>query len=112
MLQREEIQKIVDRTTFSNEGDVKKVVRRILKKAGVFSFMPPANAFGKVGISDILAVGYGCPIAIETKFGKNKPTVNQEKFGKDWAEHGGLFLVVNERNIVDEMTKVMDFIDL
>lgn len=107
---REEIQAIVDRATMTNEGGVKRVVRRILDKAGVFSFMPPANAYGKVGISDILAVGYGKPIAIETKFGYNKPTANQLKFGKDWSDNGGLFLVVNERNIVDEMTKVMDFV--
>ena len=106
-----DVEKVVSRTTFTNEKDVKRVVRRVLKELGVFAFMPPANAYGKVGISDILAVGNGKAIAIETKFGRNKPTINQIKFGNAWTNAGGLFLVVNERNIVNSMADVMEFIN-
>lgn len=107
---REEITTIVSRASLTSERDVKRVVRRVLDKAGIFNFMPPANGYGKVGISDILCVGNGKPIAIETKFGYNKPTPNQMKFGFEWTRAGGLFVIVNERNIVDELCKVVEFV--
>ncbi len=103
--------KRAQRSGMDKEADVKRVTRRCLAHFDTqFHFMPPANAYGKAGISDILCVIEGRPVAIETKFGSNKPTVNQKNFGKAWADAGGLFLVVTDRNIVDMMMRIYTFI--
>lgn len=101
------IQRIVDRATIEDEAAVKRVVRRVLDKAGVYTFMPPANAFGKSGISDIIAIKYGKAVFIETKFGYNKPTAMQLAFGGQVKAAGCPFLVVNEKNLVEYMTQVV-----
>ena len=82
-----------------NEGDVKRKVKELLDDVGAFYFMPPANGYGRVGISDIIAIKDGRVIAIETKFGYNKPTPMQVKFGEQVTSAGGVFLVINENNI-------------
>jgi len=107
---RDEMQAVVNRTTFYREADVKRVVRRLLKQLGAFHFMPPANTFGRAGIADIICVWDGRAVAIETKFGKNKPTANQIKFGRDWSDAGGFFAVVNENNIVDMLQLALRYV--
>lgn len=82
-----------------NEGDVKKEVKKILKTMDADWFMPAANGFGRAGVSDIIVNYRGRFIAIETKFGKNKPTNNQMVFGRSTHEHGGHFLVISEKNL-------------
>lgn len=82
-----------------NEKDVKREVKLILDLIGAFYFMPPANAFGRAGISDIIGLHNGKFFAIETKFGHNKPTPLQLKFGELVTTHGGLFIVINEANL-------------
>ena len=82
-----------------NEGDVKKAVKKILKEAGWFFWMPPANAYGRSGIADINAVKDGLLLVVETKFGDNKPTPLQAMFLKDVHEAGGLAWVVRETSL-------------
>lgn len=82
-----------------NESDVKKEVKKILKSLGASWFMPAANGFGKAGVSDIIVNYRGRFVAIETKFGKNKPTNNQMAYGIEQHEQGGLFLVISEKNL-------------
>lgn len=106
---RQQIEQIVERARFRSEKDVKRVVARILDAMQVQHFMPPANAYGKTGISDFLSLKNGKAIAIETKYGYNKPTKPQLMFGEKWQRGGGLFVVVNERNIVDQMWTVFLF---
>ena len=101
------LQKAADRAEIHNEAGVKRLVRRMLKKSDVEDFMPPANAYSKVGISDIIAVKNGLVVFIETKYGNNKPTANQLAFGKRMTKAGALFVVVNEKNVVEEMTRVL-----
>ncbi len=84
-----------------NEGHVKAEVKKILTKLGCFFFMPPSNVFGRAGISDFIGLHRGRFFAIETKFGKNKPTALQTRFGIEVMAHGGLFFVINETNISD-----------
>lgn len=82
-----------------NEADVKKEVKKILKRLGASWFMPAANGFGKAGVSDIIVNYRGRFIAIETKFGKNKPTNNQMTYGIEQHEQGGMFMVISEKNL-------------
>lgn len=104
------IQEIVARTSFSNEADVKRVVRQIMDQIGGFHFMPPSNAYGKSGIADILYVCNGRAVAVETKYGYRKPTAPQKNFGKAWAAADGLFVVINEKNIVPAMRLIIDYV--
>ena len=63
-----------------NEGDVKKIVKDVLKDTkGCWWFMPPANGYGRSGIPDFLGCVNGYLFAIETKFGRGTTTANQER---------------------------------
>lgn len=108
---RAEINRVFQRAEIHDEKGVKRVVRRILKHANVYTFMPPAQAYGKAGISDIIAVKYGKVVFIETKFGYNKPSANQLRFGSEVEEHGAPFFVINERNAVDRLYSIIKYIE-
>lgn len=85
--------------TYTNEGDVKKQVKKLLTQHGWFWWMPPANGFGRTGISDFNALRGGVFLAIETKFGSNKPTAMQVGFLDSVASEDGMSFVVNEKNL-------------
>jgi hypothetical protein len=57
------------------------------------------NGYGKTGISDKLAYRGGILIAIEAKFGKNKPTTMQKAFLESIRAESGFGFVVNDTNI-------------
>lgn len=101
----------VNRATFRKEESVKRVIRRILDHYNFFNFMPPANTYGKAGISDILTVGNTRLVAIEAKYGSNKPTANQLDFGNDIERSGAMFAVINEKNIAAEMIRVITYLE-
>lgn len=82
-----------------NEKDVKKKVKAILDKHGYFWWSPPANAYGKAGISDIHAIKVGVFLAIETKFGGNKATALQVGFLNSIRAEDGYGFVVDEKNV-------------
>jgi Holliday junction resolvase len=82
-----------------NEKDVKAKVKKLLDKFGWFWFMPPANAYGRSGISDIIALKAGVMLAIETKFGANKPTAMQVAFLNSVNAESAFAFVVNEGNL-------------
>lgn len=82
-----------------NEAGVKAAVKKLLKDHGWFAWMPPANGYGRVGISDIHALKGGHFLAIETKFGSNKPTAMQAAFLGNITHGGGTAMVVNEANL-------------
>jgi len=108
---REKVQAVIDRATITDEKGVKRVTRRVLDKAGVYTFMPPAQAYGKAGISDIIAIKYGKVVFIETKHKYNKPSPNQIRFGDEVEEHGAVFTVVNERNMCDRLTSIIIYFE-
>lgn len=83
---------------FSNEKDVKAFVKKVLDKHKWFWWMPPANGFGKAGIADINAIRAGVFLAVETKFGKNKPTVNQKAWLESIIAESGFGMVVSDQN--------------
>lgn len=82
-----------------NEKDVKKKVKALLDRHEWFWCMPPANAYGKSGISDFLVWRRGAFMAIETKFGSNKPTAPQVGFLNSIRAEDGFAFVVSDRNI-------------
>lgn len=85
--------------TCVKEADVKKQVKKLLDDAGWFWWMPPANGFGKVGVSDFNALRNGVFLAVETKFGRNKPTANQNAYLNSIMAEDGIAFVVDEQNI-------------
>lgn len=84
-----------------NENSVKEAVKRILKKAGAWYTMPHQAGYSKRGVPDVLACYKGRFIAIETKFGYNKPTKIQNHELNTIRKAGGFALVVNEANYKD-----------
>ena len=82
-----------------NEKDVKKKTKAVLDKFGWYWWMVPANGFGKSGVSDIHALKRGTFIAIENKFGSNKPTAMQIGFLNSIRASQGFAFVVSDRNI-------------
>jgi hypothetical protein len=82
-----------------NEKDVKRKVKALLEQYDWFYFMPPANAYGKSGIADIIAIWNGTFLAVETKFGSNKPTAMQIGFLNSIRASQGFAFVVSDRNI-------------
>lgn len=91
---------------FKTEADVKAAVKKLLVGAGWYYWMPPAAAYGRSGISDFHAIKDGVFLAIETKFGNNKPTPMQVQFLGHISAHGGRTLVINEKNL-DDLVKLL-----
>lgn len=85
--------------TYTSEADVKKQVKKLLTQHNWFWWMPPANGFGRTGISDFNALRNGVFLAIETKFGNNKPTPMQVAFLESIATEDGMPFLVNEKNL-------------
>lgn len=83
----------------ASEKDVKREIKKLLDAHDWFWFMPPANGYGKAGVSDVIALKNGVFLAIEAKYGGNKPSPAQKAFVESvWAQHGMGF-VVNDKNI-------------
>lgn len=77
-----------------NEKDVKKAVKALLDRHDWFWWMPPANGYGTTGVADFNCIKNGVFLAIETKFGTNKPTHRQKGYAQSvWAQKGIAFCV-------------------
>lgn len=85
--------------TYTKEADVKNEVKKLLKKHGWFWWMVPMNGYGQSGVSDFNALRAGVFLAVETKFGTNKPTPLQKAYLQSVTAEGGFGFVVNDRNI-------------
>jgi Holliday junction resolvase len=83
------------------ERDVKADIKKLLDEHAWFWFSPAANAFGKSGVSDILAIRDGMFIATEVKRGAGapKPTANQIAFLQTVKAHKFFAFVVNEARL-------------
>lgn len=82
-----------------NESDVKDEVKKVLKSLGVWWYMPVQMGYGVKGIPDFIGCNKGKFFGIETKFGKNKESTWQIKQGTMITESGGLYVVINEKNV-------------
>lgn len=85
--------------TLRSEACVKREVKKLLTAAGWFWWMPPANGYGKAGIADFNALKQGDFLAIETKYGDNKPTPAQLRYLQQVWAHGGVGFVVDESRL-------------
>lgn len=85
-----------------NEGDVKKVVKKVFNSYGddIWYFMPPANGYGRSGIPDFLGCYKGRMFAVETKFGNNQPTNNQVRELNNLKYNEAQVWIVNDRNLM------------
>jgi Holliday junction resolvase len=88
------------------ESKVKKRVREVLDKLGIYHFMPPANGFGRAGIPDIIACMDGHFIAIECKAGSGTTTALQERELNRIHNAGGTTYIARENNI-DELQQLL-----
>lgn len=95
---------------YNRENDVKKAIRNLLDHYGWFHFAVPANGYSLGGVSDRLAVKAGVFLAIEAKFGSNKPSTLQKAFLESVMAEGGFGFVVNEKNI-DQLARWLDAFD-
>ena len=84
---------------YTSENSVKSEINKLLNQHKWFWWSSPMNGYGKTGISDKLAYRGGILIAIEAKFGKNKPTTMQKAFLESIRAEGGFGFVVNDTNI-------------
>jgi hypothetical protein len=78
---------------------VKAQVKKLLDDHGWFWWMPPANGFGMTGVADFNAIRKGVFLAIETKWGKNPPTVMQKAYLNSILAENGFGFVVNDTNM-------------
>lgn len=81
------------------EGKVKAAVKKILDAHGVYHFSPATGGYGRAGIPDIVCCHGGLFIAVECKAGKGTTTPLQERELAAVRAHGGVALVINERNL-------------
>jgi hypothetical protein len=80
---------------FPKESDVKKEIIKLFKKHEWFYWMPPANKFGRGGISDFHAIKGGAFLALEAKNEvSDVPSALQKSFLGDILTHGGMAIVV------------------
>lgn len=84
---------------YRSEADVKKEIKRLLTEHGWFWWMPPANAYGKSGISDIHAVRSSMFMVVEAKFDGNKPTALQIGFLNSVRTERHFAFVVDEKTV-------------
>lgn len=82
-----------------DEKGVKENIKRIFDHFGWFWWMPPANGYGKVGVSDFHAIKDSVFMVVEAKFGSNKPTVHQKAFIGSVQAMDGFGFVVNDKTV-------------
>jgi len=88
-----------EKEEMTEEGRVKEVVKRILKQAGIFFFMPVAGR-NIAGIPDfVCCVPNGLFFAIECKANKRRLTPLQEKTLREINEHHGFTFVAWPHNL-------------
>ena len=87
-------------TKLSNESDVKKIVKAVLKSTPkCWWFMPAANGFGRAGIPDFIGHVGGYFFAVETKFGKGSTTANQDREIEAISQSDGMVWIVRETSV-------------
>lgn len=83
-----------------NEGGVKKRIKKLLFDHAWWSWMPATHGYGTSGVSDFNALHKGGVfLAIEAKFGSNKPTPQQLNYLHLVKDLDGFAFVVNEKNL-------------
>ena len=95
------------------EGQIKKDICTYLELKRVFYWVHqagkiPGRRLLRTGISDIIGIYKGRPMAIEVKAVKAKPTEEQVKFLEDFARAGGIAAVIRS---VDQLERLLSEVD-
>ena len=90
------------------ERKVKLAVRKQLEELGAYYVMPVTGGYGNSGAPDFLVCYRGRFVGIECKAGGNKPTALQEKNLHLIHKAGGAALVVNEDNVDQVYSLLME----
>lgn len=100
------------RKNVQHEARLQKSIIEFLHAHGVFAWInyQPLIRKGQMklyhtsstGVSDILAIFEGKPVAIEVKHGNNKPTKKQEEFLQKFRDEGGIAFVARSLEDVCE----------
>ena len=95
------------------EGRVKQAVKKLLASKGIWFYMPVQNGMGRVGIPDFICCWGGVFLAVETKApGKiNSTTANQERILAEIKDHGGIAVVVDSAQALEEILKSLEKTD-
>jgi len=88
------------------ESKVKKQIKAILDKHGVYYAMPIGSGFGNAGVPDFLCCVHGKFLAIEAKAGKGTTTALQDKHLREIRDARGIALVINETNLDEIETHI------
>ena len=78
---------------------VKEEIKKILRRLGVWYFMPAMNGLGRAGIPDFVCCVDGMFLGIEAKAGRNRPTDHQTAELEAIQKSGGFSVVVNETSL-------------
>jgi Holliday junction resolvase len=90
------------------EKKVKQKASSILKELGAYYFFPATGGYGRSGVPDIVGCYQGKFFAIECKAGKNTTTALQERELSRIESSAGVALVINEDNMDEIHTALMD----
>ena len=88
------------------EGKVKRAVRGILERHGVYYYMPVPTGYGSKTV-DFIGCSKGRFFAIETKKEGGKPTLLQDvTLGRVQASGGEVFVIAGEKSpLLDDLDK-------
>ena len=93
------------------EADVKKEINKVLRKFGVYTFMPVPGGYGKGGVHDHIVCYMGFFISIEAKAdAKKEPSGLQIKNAREIIAAGGCALLIHDENI-HEVTRALESLD-
>lgn len=95
------------------EGRVKQAVKKLLASKGIWFYMPVQNGMGRVGIPDFICCWDGLFLAVETKApGKTgSTTANQDRVLTEIKDHGGVAVVVDSAQALEEILKTLENTD-
>lgn len=102
MLEREDVP-----NTDTESNTTKREIKKTFNRLGWFWYSPNAGQYGKSGIADILSIHNSVSIAVEAKYGNNKPTGHQVAFLKRFDAEGGIAFCINEK-MTDMFNQFMD----
>lgn len=87
------------------EGKVKAAIKKALKEAGIWFYMPVQNGMGRVGIPDFICCAAGKFVGIEAKApGKgDNVTANQRRVHDDICSAGGWTFIVDDAQQMKEI---------
>lgn len=86
-------------TALTPEGRVKANIKKILKDAGAYYYMPVSGGMGKHGVPDFLVCYRGKFIGIEAKAGRGTTTALQDRELAEIVQAGGVSLIINENDL-------------